>query len=40
LIDNDELIAILGEIGKLEKLRLSKSIKIFKLDNIKVDIVN
>jgi hypothetical protein len=39
-LDNDELASILAEIGNLEKLNLSKSIKIFKLNNIKVDIVN
>lgn len=39
-LNNDELVSILAEIGMLEKLNLSKSIKIFKLNNIKVDIVN
>lgn len=38
--DNDELALVLNEIGTLEKLSLSKSIKIFKLNNIKVAIVS
>jgi hypothetical protein len=39
-IDTDELAFLLEKIGKVEKLSLSKTINIFTVDNIKVDIVN